>query len=149
MGRMQRGRQCSRLTKYNTKNYYGTVDSLTTLEPVDDAATANIGNEARTPTKADWEELMNTTTAEWTTLNGVNGRKFTGPNGNSVFLPAAGFRIGSESRNAGYSGNYWSSSLNTTGDPANAWRFGFSSDEQNHFDLIRYRGLRVRAVRSR
>lgn len=37
------------------------------------------------------EELLNNTTSVWTTQNGVEGRKFTGPNGGTIFLPAAGY----------------------------------------------------------
>ncbi|MBR2192648.1 MAG: hypothetical protein IJ910_04975 [Bacteroidaceae bacterium] len=36
-------------------------------------------------------ELRNNCTSEWTTLNGVNGRRFTGPNGGTIFLPALGY----------------------------------------------------------
>ena len=44
------------------------------------------------PTMEHIGELFDNCTSEWTTLNGVNGYKFTGPNGNSIFLPAAGYR---------------------------------------------------------
>ena len=52
------------------------------------------------------ELVYNNCTSVWTTQNGVNGRKFTGPNGSSVFLPAAGYGFGSGSLGSGY---YWSS----------------------------------------
>ena len=45
------------------------------------------------PTKAQINELTKQCTKEWTTLNGVKGCKITGPNGNSIFLPAAGFAV--------------------------------------------------------
>ena len=65
------------------------------------------------PTLDDIDELLDNCTSEWTTLNGVNGRKFTSKiNGNSIFLPAAGYRWdwdGGLSR-AGERGLYWSSS---------------------------------------
>ncbi len=56
-------------------------------------------------------ELWNNTFHEWTALNGVNGRKFTGSNGGSVFLPAAGYRNYSDMGiyEAGSGGVYWSS----------------------------------------
>ena len=60
------------------------------------------------PTLDDIEELLYNCTSEWTMLNGVNGRKFTGPNGNSIFLPAAGYRWISDLRYAGSTGYYWS-----------------------------------------
>ncbi len=73
-----------------------------------DAARANWGGTWRLPTKAELEELENKCTWTWTTHNGVKGYKVTGPNGNSIFLPAAGFRHSSLIL-AGSSGHYWSS----------------------------------------
>ena len=74
-----------------------------------DAATANWDGAWRMPTEAEQQELLNNCTWEWTTLNGVNGRKVTGPNGNSIFLPATGYRDGSSSKYVGSYGYYWSS----------------------------------------
>ncbi|MBP3763306.1 MAG: hypothetical protein J6I49_05420 [Bacteroidales bacterium] len=134
------------LTKYNTKESWGTVDNLTTLQASDDVATAKLGNGARIPTKAEWEELINNTTAEWTTQNGKYGRKFTAANGNSLFLPAAGLRWGGELYDAGESGLYWSSSLRAV-TPGNAWDFRFYSGGQVMLNNLRYYGQSVRAVR--
>ena len=136
------------LTKYCNRasyGYNGFTDNLTILQPGDDAATANYGG--RTPTKEEWQELLNNTTVSWTTLNGVNGRLFTASNGSSVFLPAAGFRWDSSLYFAGSYGHYWSSSL-YTGNPNDAWYFDFNSDGQLMSDYDRYHGLSVRAVRS-
>ena len=63
------------------------------------------------PTRAEQDELRNNCTWTWTTQNGVNGYKVTGNNGNSLFLPAAGYRYDSDLRSAGSWGYYWSSSL--------------------------------------
>ena len=46
----------------------------------------------------------------WTTQNGVAGGKFTGPNGGTIFLPAAGLRWDVEIDDVGSQGDYWSSS---------------------------------------
>ena len=101
-------------TKYNTESSYGTVDNKTTLDLSDDAATANWGGSWRMPTEAEQYELCNNCTWTWTTQNGVNGYKVTSKsNGNSIFLPAAGWRSGSSLCNAGSLGDYWSSSLET------------------------------------
>lgn len=135
------------LTKYNTRSNYGAVDSLTTLEASDDAATAVLGSGARIPTKEEWQELMDNTTAEWTTLNGVNGRQFTAANGKSLFLPAAGRRHGSELEYDGSYGIYWSASL-VEDQPSRAWRFIFNSDDQSMSNCRRCNGPAVRPVRS-
>lgn len=137
------------LTKYNTSSNYGSVDSLTILQAMDDAATAAFGSGARTPTKEDWNELMDNTTVDWTTINGVNGRQFTSTaNGNTLFLPAAGGRLGSELSDVGRYGNYWTSSLYTY-DPILVWRFDFFSDNQSISGIGRGNGLSVRAVRQK
>ena len=99
------------MTKYCKSRDYGTVDNKTTLEPEDDVATVKWGGTWRMPTRAEQQELINNCTCTWTTLNGVNGYRVTGPNGNSIFLPAAGYRRDTEVRNQGSSGYYWSSSL--------------------------------------
>lgn len=104
------------ITKYCSNESYGNEsfsDSLTILESNDDAATVNWGNNWRMPTVTELQELKDNCTVIWTTLNGVKGRLFTGSNGNSVFLPAAGVRSGSDLYNARTYGVYWSSSLHT------------------------------------
>lgn len=63
------------------------------------------------PTLDQIEEILNNTTSEWTTQNGVKGRKFVGPNGGTIFLPAAGFRWYGEFYYVGSYGYYWSSTL--------------------------------------
>ena len=55
-----------------------------------DAASQVMGGDWRMPTKDELKELLDNTTNEWIQVNGVNGRKFTGSNGNSIFIPAAG-----------------------------------------------------------
>lgn len=141
-------RSLSTLTKYNTSTTYGTPDSLLTLVSDDDAATAILGDGARTPTKEEWQELMDKTSVEWTTINDVNGRKFTAANGNSIFLPAAGYRPGYELVYADSIGYYWSASLYTD-EPSCAWEIGFYSTGQGMGGAGRYNGLPVRAVRAR
>ncbi len=104
------------MTKYCTYSDYGTVDNKTTLELSDDAAHVNWGGSWRMPTLAEQEELMDTNncTWRWTTQNGVKGYKVTSKkNGNSIFLPAAGYRYDSNFYGAGNDGGYWSSSLYT------------------------------------
>ena len=131
---------------YTSANY--TYSDNPAILPSDhDAATANWGNGWRMPTKAEFQELLDNTTVTWTQQNGVNGRLFTATNGNSLFLPAAGYRWGDELYGVGNYGFYWSSSLYTD-NPFRAWYFYFHSDYygMSHYD--RYLGQSARAVRS-
>ncbi len=99
------------------------------------------------PTKAQQDELKNKCTYEWTMVNGVYGGKFTGPNGNSIFLPAAGGRWSGSFYNRGTVGGYWSSTQYPDGSYA-AYYFGFSSGYLvwYHDDNYRYYGRSVRPV---
>ena len=133
------------LTKYNSYSSYGRVDNKSTLEAQDDAATANWGGAWRMPSKAEQDELRTKCKWVWTTLNGVNGYKVTGPNGNSIFLPAAGYMNGSSLFNAGSFGDYWSSSLRTDS-PYGAYNVLFFSDYVDWGSNYRYYGLSVRPV---
>lgn len=99
------------MTKYCTNSSYGTVDNKKVLDPEDDAATANRGGDWRMPTLVEMKELINNCSWSWITQNGVNGYKVTGSNGNSIFLPAAGSRYGTEVDNRGSYGYYWSGTL--------------------------------------
>ena len=136
------------MTKYCTQSSYGTVDNKTTLELTDDAARVNWGGSWRMPTEAEQNELRDTNncTWTWTTQNGVNGHKVTSKkNGNSIFLPAAGYRNNSYLNFAGSYGYYWSSSLSTSSS-FSAYLVYFYSDNVfwNYYD--RYYGFSVRAV---
>lgn len=138
------------LTKYNSGSLHDPNDNLTTLEAMDDAATAILGNGVRTPTKAEWEELISKTTVEWTTVNGVNGRKFTATNGKTLFLPAAGGHFMNGFHGADREGHYWSSSLQTSSaDIGDAWSFFFFSDNQFMEGEKNCVGYPVRAVRQK
>ena len=134
------------LTKYCTKSNFGRVDNKTTLELADDAARAKWGGAWRMPTAAEWTELRTKCTWTWTTRNGVIGYTVkSNINGNSIFLPAAGYCDDQEgSYLADCRGFYWSSSLNTG--PFNAWRVHFGSYHVNRDFTIRRDGLSVRPV---
>lgn len=82
----------------------------------DDTATKLWGSAWRMPTQAELQALIDNCDVQWTTVNGVNGRKFTGKGdfaSNSVFLPAAGYCYYSGGdggvRGQGIYGYYWSS----------------------------------------
>ncbi len=146
------GSALNQLTKYCYHYSYGHngfTDNLMSLESSDDAATKYMGNGARIPNDVEWQELINNTTVNWTTLNGVYGRKFTASNGNNIFLPAAGFRYDSVIDRDGSYGYYWSSSLYMGGFPSNAGMFYFYSVKQELTYDSRPCGQTVRAVRAR
>ena len=111
------------LTKYNTVSDFGLVDNKTTLEPNDDAATANWGGEWRTPTKAELEELRKYCTWEWIIIHGIQGSLITSEkNGNTIFWPASGYiyRNSTEACNhkeqylGGPRGYYWSNVISSS-----------------------------------
>ena len=110
-----------------------------------DAATANWGGSWRMPTYDELEELITKCTLTWITQNGVNGYNVEGPNGNSIFLPAAGFRFGSSLIVAGSFGYCWSSSPYEYGDDY-ACGLDFSSDGHGMGYSNRYYGFSVRPV---
>ena len=110
-----------------------------------DVATTNWGGSWRMPTREQMEELVEHCEWEWTQVNGVNGYKFTGPNGNSIFLPAAGYRNGSSLKYAGEIGYYWSSTPDES-DSYGAYFLTFRSGYQDVSWFIRDLGLSVRPV---
>ena len=137
-----------KLNKYCTDpscGFGGFVDNLTVLESGDDVARAEWGENWRMPTSEEFNELYQNTTFVWTEINGVYGRLLTGSNGNSIFMPATGFRLDDQLICTGL-GVYWSSSLQTDCQVA-AWSLHFD-DVNCHVcgTYERSRGQVVRAV---
>lgn len=135
------------ITKYSY-GVNGFADFKSELEPEDDVAYVHWGPSWRMPTLAQQDELREHCTWTWTTLNGVNGCLVTGPNGNSIFLPAAGYRwremllgVGEDS-----DGINWSRSLNLELSEV-AYCLYFNSDNSGRSCNDRSLGLTVRAVR--
>ena len=133
------------LTKYNTNNDYGIVDNKTVLEAEDDIARVKFGEHWRIPTDAEWTELRENCTWKWTSQSGINGYKVTATNGNSIFLPAAGYCFGSFYDDAGSYGGYWSSSLNAT-HPYNVLGVAIHESDVIGEEFSRYYGLSIRPV---
>lgn len=100
-----------KLTKYCTDIEEGIIDYKTILEPMDDAATVNWGENWRIPTIEEWVELRDNCTWTWTTQNSVNGYMILGTNGNSIFLPATGGYEFDVLDGLNVGGGYWSSML--------------------------------------
>ena len=135
------------LTKYCFDSLNGFFDNKTCLEPEDDVAHVKRGDGWRMPTAKESFELAEKCVWLWISVNGVNGYLVTGPNGNSIFLPAAGRRYGTELQSDGTYGYYWTSSLDNLR-PAHAWyHYGADYPEYNwdHY-ILRVKGLTVRPV---
>ena len=127
----------------------GYIDNEGNLTSSYDAATANWGGSWRMPTHYEQKELLNNCTWEWTQVNGVNGAKVIGPNGNSIFLPAAGLRYVSSLHFVGGSGCYWSSTLLDLFDYYNdgAYCLDFYDGYENvDCGCHRYEGLTIRPI---
>ena len=121
-------------------------DNKTVLDEADDAATAKLGSPWRMPTIDEIQELIDKCTWTWTTQDGVNGYQVDGPNGNAIFLPAAGYRKVSGLKYAGSQGYCWSSSLSTTESNC-AYSLDLHSDRYLIARTYRYFGYSVRPVR--
>ena len=114
-----------------------------------DAASKIMGGEWRMPTSYEIQELLDNTTNEWVDNyngSGVNGKKFTSKtNGNSIFIPASGYRSGSLFYHQGSFGYIWSSSLYTAY-PHLAWYLSFLSGKADASNYYRSLGFAVRGV---
>lgn len=136
-------------TKYCTsssRGYNGFVDNKTELDPSDDAACAHYPG-GRMPSQEQIQELIDNCTWQWTQQNGVNGHLVTGPNGNTMFLPAAGYRWYESLRGAGLCGSYWSRTLYSSS-PGDAYNLDFVLGSWSDWDYgYRVYGQSVRAVR--
>ena len=132
-------------TKENCSTYGKDMDDISGNAEYD-AATANWGGDWRMPTYDEQRELLDRCTWTWATENDVNGYKVTGPNGNSIFLPAAGFRYGSSLDDSGSRGYYWSSTPCDYNLDCSAYYLFFTSDFQYMSSYYRNLGLSVRPV---
>ena len=110
-----------------------------------DVARAQWGGNWRMPRLEEIKELIDKCSWQWTELKGINGYKVTGPNGNSIFLPAAGNRIGTEVSSRGSNGSYWSGAL-YEGISSRAYRLYFCSRYPNWYYYGRSGGHTVRPV---
>ena len=134
------------MTKYCTDSSYGTVDNKTVLDLEDDVAHVKWGGSWRMPTNAELDELLTNCTWTWTTKNGVKGYKVTSKsNGNSIFLPAAGYRYGASLDYSGSYGYYWLSSLAASYSDY-AYDLFFYSGNCSWSTNSRYYGFSVRPV---
>jgi len=136
------------LTKYCTDDNYGTADGETELESGDDAASVNRGAHWRMPDSAQFAELLNEdyTTCVWTSFGGVYGLLVTSKsNGNSIFIPAAGYKVFASGYDFNQCGYYWSKSLFEDNCYGAAALF-FDSGSTAIYYFSRCRGMLIRPV---
>ncbi len=128
-------------------NFISTLYSSVGSSSSSEGSTSTIyvsGDGSRMPTDDEFQELIENCTWTWTVKSGVNGYKVTGPNGNSIFLPAAGYRYGSGVDLVQYNGYYWSA---TSYYSNYAYYLYFDSDEAGMGHNYRYYGQSVRLVK--
>ncbi len=124
---------------------YGKVVGDIAGDPSYDAARANWGGTWRMPTKEETDELAGKCKWTWTERGGYWGYKVRGPSGGSIFLPAAGYRVGTSLRDTDEIGYYWSATPNE-GDTGRACLiFNDGSFDRGDWGL-RQDGLSVRPV---
>ena len=98
----------------SSSNFSKYTTTGATLDLEDDAAHTNMGGSWHMPTPEQCQELIDNTTSEWTTQDGINGRLFTSKNnGKSIFIPAAGVAWYGSLYSSGGNGSFWSSMLST------------------------------------
>lgn len=112
-------------------------------DPEYDAAAANWGGSWRLPTKTEVTELIENCDWEWTEMEGVSGCLVTASNGNSIFLPAAGY-YGAELVDAGRYGYYWDCDPDAESTMGNYLSFSSFSHRQD--PIGRYWGMPIRPV---
>ena len=142
------GGSATELTKYCTTPNMGTRDDKTVLESADDAATAAWGSNWCMPTEDQFAELFDDayTTSVWTEQNGLYGRLITSRvNGNSVFLPAAGYMNGTTLSSAGTGGYYATKNLSADDCDYNL-SLNLGSSTATESDIYRCYGQSIRPV---
>jgi uncharacterized protein (TIGR02145 family) len=127
-------------TKYNQ------YDNRIQLERKDDAASVALGGGWRIPTVDEWKELWRKCDCTWVEQYGVKGLKFRSKiNGNSIFLPAAGFKT--KSSRGGINSGYYYTSERSPGYENSAPIFWFCKDGQKMSSETRYVGCSIRPVK--
>lgn len=139
-----------RYDSYTYKYYYNNtgkyVDIGSNLNDTQyDVASLKLGESWRIPTINEMTELCTACNWVWMTYNGINGHLITGPNENSIFLPATGYYNGTKLRLMGVNGYYWSSMLFEFGN-SNACCLYFSRDGWYNNENSREYGLTIRPV---
>ncbi len=142
------GNSRTTLTKYCDSEAYGTVDNKAVLDLLDDAAYMSWGGKWRMPTYNEWDELLRNSTWTWVEQNGVKGvRVRSTKNGNCIFLPTTGYKVGADLNYKDVNIGFWSGSLSKNG---SYMSYGVSIENPNNtasfYGFNRYNGYPIRAV---
>jgi hypothetical protein len=119
--------------------------SADTYKTALDIANVALGGKATLPTADLFEELFRLCTTEWMEADGVSGYLVTGKNGNSIFLPAAGKRVGSDITEEGRHGYYLTGSVNGSNTQF-AVDYEFTASANTRSTRATYEALAVRPV---
>ena len=133
------------LTGYNTSINPEDYASGDVYKSAQDIANKVTDGKTTIPTIAEYEELFRCCKVEWIEKEGVAGYQFTGPNGNSIFMPAAGSRTQGTTTSVGTEGRYLSGSVNAT-DPQFAMSYLFNQGGNARSTTPVYQALAVRPV---
>lgn len=136
----------NQFSKYVVDSIHGRIDSKYELEISDDAAFQNMGKSWRIPKYMQLEELVKDCIWTWTTMNDHNGYEIVGPNGQSIFLPANGYRINDALNAVDDKGYYLSRTLDED-DSRTIYYHNFTPTEKEKYGrYYRYAGFGIRAV---
>lgn len=134
------------LNHYNRVEISDTTANVLDIKATDmDAAQAHWGSPWRMPTKEEFEEILEKCTWEWTDMDGVKGYLVTGPNNNTIFMPAAGFKTDDKTVLNGHDCYYWSS-VASKDNGSEAFELKFMSDSRHIVTEYRGAGLPIRPV---
>ncbi|MBO7226758.1 MAG: zinc-ribbon domain-containing protein [Bacteroidales bacterium] len=131
-------------TKENSETWDIEVGNISG-EKTYDVARLCLGEGWRIPTEYEARELIDKCTWISTNMNGIKGSKVIGPNGNSIFLPAAGYYYGNSHDSVTYNGRYWTSSPYNNR-PNCAYYMYFSNDRHYVNWYRRFQGHPIRPV---
>lgn len=115
-----------------------------------DIARVRWGGQWRTPNYLEVQELVNKCTFTWTAINNVKGALVTGPNGNTIFLPASGRRDVDDIDFRNSAGYYWSAThdkQHASGGQSFGMFFNDGNKSRGHYG--REYGLSVRPVKNK
>ena len=133
-----------RYNKGNVQNNAGNAKDISSNKKYD-VSRKLWGEPWRLPTAEEMKELCDSCTWQWASLNGMNGYRVIGPNGNSIFLPTAGLYNDLNVEDGGKQGYYWASQK-TSNDSAEAVYLHINNDKYMVLDTAAFYGMNIRPV---